>query len=572
MATQNLYVSGAGHKTEWDWPIADPHWEQVDETSQDGDSTTISDNGIHIPNGSGEEDYFNVDNWTHGSQFIEKVEVIFWARLSEGTGNVTPLIYLDGYAGVGSTPTLTGSYAEYTEEFSKPGGGNWDYTDIDDIEVGVRSGGGGGSKLGNNIRVTQIYLKVTYHDQFDEIPLNGHVEWGWPTTFYLTANSSDLGDGDGTGRFDKDLEESYGSPTWKSIIPGSGSSESSYGFTEAGVPNNADWETGNFVVTIYVLPNSESANISLKVRVSRINGSGIVQESSDWSETQTLDIADHQYNFEVPSKNWSSGNASDRMMVIYRFTDDGLPGTRSVIIWFDHEDVYVKSWVVWNQTQTDTIELDGHVLLTGTDTIELDGHVLLTGTDAINLDGHVLLTTIETIDLDGHVLFTTTDTINLDGHILLTDTDAIALDGHILLTDQTDILLDGHIFKTGQETIEIDGHILKTSSAIINLDGHIIATGETTIDLDGHVVLTKTGLISLDGHILKIATAQIDLDGHIMTTSSDLITLAGFVVWTESTLITLIGHVTDKGIGRLAPKGWYNKPRRIGRTEYWGKR
>lgn len=194
MATINLYVNGSGVYTNWDFPIFDPHWEKVDDQpTHDGDTSVIADDGIFSPNGTGPKDSFNIDNWPSGSALIEKVEVIFWSKYVGGTGNTcAPFLRLNSINVEGTFETLTTSWTEYTQEFSRPGGGNWFYTDLDALQVGCIASATTASHRGDNVRVTQVYVKVTYTENFSTIQSDAEIYSPYTTIFYLSKLTSDL--------------------------------------------------------------------------------------------------------------------------------------------------------------------------------------------------------------------------------------------------------------------------------------------------------------------------------------------------------------------------------------------
>lgn len=314
MPIQNLFVNAAGSYTQWDFPMLDPHWEQVDEISHDGNTTYIADDGIFTPNGTGPKDIFNIDNWTHGDTLITKVEVIFWAKYSGGSGNkCRPLLYLNGVPNEGTNETLTPSWTKYTQEISKPGGGNWYYTDLNDLQVGVISKAITANKLGNNVRVTQVYVQVTYTDNFVEIISNAKIYNPYPTQFYLSKQSSDLG---GTAKFDAKLLEVIDEDASKYAITVY-DGEIGYAYTEPNTPYNNQWESGSFRVKMNIqYPGSYDAY--LKVSGSRINSIGEVQETTVATDEQLLTIeATQTYTFDIPNSVWSSGNYSDRLRINY---------------------------------------------------------------------------------------------------------------------------------------------------------------------------------------------------------------------------------------------------------------
>lgn len=322
MATQNLYVDGSGTYTNWDFPTFDPHFEQVDDQPiNDGNSTEIKDDGVFSPNGTGPKDSFNIDDWTLGNKLITKVEVVFWAKFSQGADNtVRPFLRLNSTNTEGSQETLTSSYTEYTQEISRPGGGNWLYTDLDDLEVGVIASASEGNKLGDNIRVTQIYVKITYTENFATITSDAEIYSPYPTTFYLSKQNSDLSVG---SEWNVKLREVIDEVDGYLDIPIDGyGTETCYAFTNENVPYNPDWESGD--LRVKVITYAAGTEIYLKVSGSRINLDGEVQETTEATAEQEVGIVKQAYTFTIPSYNWTAGNYGDRLRINYKFRNPNV--------------------------------------------------------------------------------------------------------------------------------------------------------------------------------------------------------------------------------------------------------
>jgi len=325
MSTQNLYVNGSGQYTAWDLPVTS-HYLEVDETSQDGDTSYIADNGIFAPNGSGPKDSFNIDAWTHGNKLITKVEVIFWAKKSGGAGNTCrPLLYLSPYVTEGTQETLGNSYVEYTQELSRPGGGNWNYTDLADLEVGVIANASEANKLGDNIRVTQVYAKITYTEDFATITSDSEVCSPYPRTFYLSKLTSDLNAG---GDFNvKLLEIVDEAESYHDAVVLAGDIEGVYAFTEPNVPYDSSWPAGSLQVKVDFALGSDDLYVS--VSGSRVDASGDVQETTAATAEQEI-ITSGVWTFDIPSYSWAAGNVGDRLRINYRIRNDELGGGATV--------------------------------------------------------------------------------------------------------------------------------------------------------------------------------------------------------------------------------------------------
>lgn len=598
-----LHPNGAGIRTQWNYPLFNPHWGQVDEDPHDGDTTHVADDGVFVPNGIGPKDFYSLESSGLGSVAIQKVEVLFVGKITAYTGKISPGLYLNGIYSYGTARTMTLTWTEYAEEVARPGGGLWTIADLIDLQVGVVASGGSTScKTGSCIRCTQVRVKITYSENLAEIELDGSVAFDYPTILYLSSESSDLGNGDGDYRFDKAFHEDTSSQSDKSIIVGYiyGSPKTCYGFTASQVPNNAIWESGKIAVCLSLSAHSGAFAASLRVSVSRVNSVGIVQESSDWSDPVTLPAtsAAKIYGFMLPYTEWSTGSTGDRIRVNYEFTaSDGGWGAE---VLFNDGNSKIGTSVIWHRiaeieidghitvTKVNVIDSDGHIVKIASVGIDANGHIVKTDSDEIGLDGHMLAvlqtaiylngyvgvpTYYAAIDLDGCVIKTTLAIIDLDGHVYRSLQEAIEINGSIMKTDSGQIEIDGHIYASLQDAINANGWIVVTHTAFIDINGHIAATYSAAVGFDGCIYVMKTADISLDGTIILTRSATKQLIGHVMTQESAIIMLAGFIrAMTAQSLITISGEVTDRGIGKLVGKGWYHKIGECERTEFWLKR
>jgi len=139
-------------------------------------------------------------------------------------------------------------------------------------------------------------------------------------TYYLRDSASDLGGG---ADFSVELLDSTTTASSLSPVIAQGATETSYAFSDVGVPNNADWETGTITVEVNVTTADSDAH--LDISVSRVNSSGTVQETSSLAGEQNLSAV-QVYNFTVPSKDWAAGAAGDRIRINYAFRSSALHG------------------------------------------------------------------------------------------------------------------------------------------------------------------------------------------------------------------------------------------------------
>ncbi len=128
--------------------------------------------------------------------------------------------------------------------------------------------------------------------------------------YYLRSTSSYLSDG---GAFSKIMSTSYTSETsFQTSVPLM-STVYGYFYTESQVPLNGNWGTNSFNVNLYLSPES-GVFLYAKVRITRVNYAGVVQESSDWSDEQQI-ASESQYLFSCDNIEWTSGNYKDRIRI-----------------------------------------------------------------------------------------------------------------------------------------------------------------------------------------------------------------------------------------------------------------
>ena len=132
---------------------------------------------------------------------------------------------------------------------------------------------------------------------------------GDSTTVYLAWKVSDI---QTSSIFNFVLTEELdaaGEVIW--IFTDPNTTETFYGFTEAGSPQNGQWETGDIVVTLY-LPG-QAGLTETSVSVSRVDADGVVQETSDTTEPQRGDFFQDLFEFTLPDVTWKKGKSSDRL-------------------------------------------------------------------------------------------------------------------------------------------------------------------------------------------------------------------------------------------------------------------
>lgn len=137
-------------------------------------------------------------------------------------------------------------------------------------------------------------------------------------TYIRTTIASDLSGG---ADFNDALLPTSGAFDTIVVSVAASSTETSFGFTAAGTPNNDDWETGQMDIEVEI--TVANARMGGDVDVSRINSTGTVQETSGkagFISYATIGVK----TFRIPSQNWSAGACSDRIRVNYDFINSDL--------------------------------------------------------------------------------------------------------------------------------------------------------------------------------------------------------------------------------------------------------
>jgi len=133
------------------------HWDKVDDAwdSPDEDSTYIwaDTNGDY-------KDLYNLSNHTTETGSITNVRVVARVYRETGDGDYIVLhVYTDGSQYDSPAQTVTTSYADvYYDWATNPAGGDWDWTDIDNLVAGATFT----RSQNRDIFCTQLYVRVTY--------------------------------------------------------------------------------------------------------------------------------------------------------------------------------------------------------------------------------------------------------------------------------------------------------------------------------------------------------------------------------------------------------------------------
>jgi PKD repeat protein len=161
------------------------------------------------------------------------------------------------------------------------------------------------------------------------------------TTFYLNSGNSDL---TGGADFSKNLTTSTSTPSTLQMSIVKAATETQYAWTQAGIPNNADWETDGFTIRLNVTAVSTSTDIHINVQVDRVFANGTVRESSATSTERDITAAG-LYTYSIASKDWSAGTATDRMRVRYLIRNSKTSAARTVDFSFNDINSYVITTV-----------------------------------------------------------------------------------------------------------------------------------------------------------------------------------------------------------------------------------
>ncbi len=127
----------------------------VDESSTDDDATRV----IRASN-SYATDVYSFEDPSDTSGSVVGVTVYCRARRTQTQGNVMPVIYINSAAFNGTQQGLTGTYADYNQEWTinPDTGAPWTWTDIINLQAGIRLRGQNSSFPGY---CTQVWVEVT---------------------------------------------------------------------------------------------------------------------------------------------------------------------------------------------------------------------------------------------------------------------------------------------------------------------------------------------------------------------------------------------------------------------------
>lgn len=108
---------------------------------------------------------------------------------------------------------------------------------------------------------------------------------------------------------------------------GNGATEQFYFRSTAGIPGNADWETGG--TTVYLTIDTGTSDVNLRARINRCDSGGTIQESTDWTTAISATAGDK--NISIASKDWAAGNLSDLFELQLEMANVGKGGKTIVL-------------------------------------------------------------------------------------------------------------------------------------------------------------------------------------------------------------------------------------------------
>jgi len=155
-STLTIRPNAAGTFSQW-VPVGDsPNFKCVDEEIRDDDATYVRDTV------GKKSDSYNLQDHTTQTGIISNVRAVAWAYDASGPENLHLTVVIGGIQYLGLKQILTGSYAQYTENWAQnpATGANWTWSNIDALEAGIYTVPTG--KWTGNVHVTQIYVEVTY--------------------------------------------------------------------------------------------------------------------------------------------------------------------------------------------------------------------------------------------------------------------------------------------------------------------------------------------------------------------------------------------------------------------------
>lgn len=164
-------------------PVTGAHWDKVDETTPDGDTTSL-----YTTNWDWLEDLYHIADTSVGSGDINYVKVYWVGKISTTTPTTTaarPHVKTYGTTYIGPEEQMTTSYATYSYQWNiNPNTGTaWTWAEVNALQVGLALRR---PRVGQETRITQVYAEVSYS------VISGAVPTG--NLYNITRNSGYSGD------------------------------------------------------------------------------------------------------------------------------------------------------------------------------------------------------------------------------------------------------------------------------------------------------------------------------------------------------------------------------------------
>jgi len=131
--------------------------------------------------------------------------------------------------------------------------------------------------------------------------------------------------------------------------------ELSYAITPATVPDFAQLPDGDWTQKVKV--TAANSNIFLKIKLQRINSSGVMQQETVYTQESQLSSTS-VFTFSFLNTQWQVGAASDRIRVVYAFRNANAGGSESVEIETGTIDTELRTpWTAQFQAQPNSYDL-----------------------------------------------------------------------------------------------------------------------------------------------------------------------------------------------------------------------
>ena len=160
-ASANMLVDGTGDYTNLSLSGAATNWQAV--LTNDGNTSYVYVSGTNVPLA---KDAYTLQQSSPPSPSVPVSVSVTWYGISSTTnlGQAQPFLRLGGVESAGTQiiENNTAGYGSHTEIISRPGGGSWSWSDINNLQVVIGLNTYNGSA--GWTRVTYGYVTVNYND------------------------------------------------------------------------------------------------------------------------------------------------------------------------------------------------------------------------------------------------------------------------------------------------------------------------------------------------------------------------------------------------------------------------